>query len=67
VGGHCGAKEKVGGYQQSYLLYMYRTYVNQMNLNGKLRKKLGGANRGPRKNLGAAWPPRPPLELLLGI
>ena len=27
---------------ESYLLYMYRTYVNQMNLNGKLRTKLGG-------------------------
>jgi len=29
-----------------------------MNLNGKLRKKLGGGqNRGPSKNLGGLWPP----------
>jgi len=33
------------------------TYVNQMNLNGKLRKKLGGPNREPSKNLGVPWPP----------
>jgi len=49
---------KSRGGQQSYLLYMYRTYVNQMNLNGKLRKKLGG----PSKNLGGHGSPGPPLE-----
>jgi len=32
---------------------MYRTYVNQMNLNGKLRKKLGGQT----KIGGEPWPP----------
>jgi len=53
-GSHCGAKEKVGVGQQSYLLYMYRTYVNQMNLNGNLRKKLGGAKQ---KYGGAMAPP----------
>ena len=42
---------------ESYLLYMYSTYVNQMNLNGKLRKKLGGPNRRPSNNLGGPWPP----------
>jgi len=30
-------------------------YVNQTNLNGKLRK-----NWGPSKNLGGHGPPRPP-------
>jgi len=35
-------------------------YVNQTNLNGKLRKKLGGPNGGPRKNLGGPWPTQPP-------
>jgi len=40
------------------------TYVNQTNLNGKLRKKLaGGANGGPNKNLGGHGPPRPPLRI----
>jgi len=47
---------KSRGGQQSYLLYMYRTYVNQMNWNGKLRKKLGG----PSKNLGGPCPPLGP-------
>jgi len=42
VGGAIAGQGKSSGGQQSYLLYMYRTYVNQMNLNGKLRKKLGG-------------------------
>jgi len=36
---------------------MYRTYVNQMNLNGKLRKKLGGAKQGAKQKSGEAWPP----------
>jgi len=31
-----------------------------MNLNGKLRKKLEGANVGPNKNMGGHCPPRPP-------
>jgi len=48
---------------ESYLLYMYSTYVNRMNLNGKLRKKLGGPNRGPSNNLGDHGPPRPPLRI----
>jgi len=39
---------------------MYKTYVNQMNLNGELRKKLGGPSRGPIKNLGGPWPPQAP-------
>jgi len=43
---------KSRGGQQSYLLYMYRTYVNQMNLNGKLRKKLGG--HGPLR-IATGW------------
>jgi len=34
---------------ESYQLYIYSTYVDQMNLNGKL-KKIGGANRGPSNN-----------------
>jgi len=33
-----------------------------MNLNGKLRKKLGWPNRGPSKNMGGMAPPGPPLE-----
>jgi len=37
-------------------------HVNQKNLNGKLRKKLGGATRGPTKNMGAMAHPGPPLE-----
>jgi len=37
-------------------------YVNQTNLNGKLRKKLGGSNRGPSKNMGTMAHPGPPLE-----
>jgi len=43
---------------ESYL----SVYVYQMNLNGKLRKKLGGSSRGPSKNLGAIAHPGPPLE-----
>jgi len=36
-------------------------YVNQTNLNGKLRKKLE-----PSKNLGVAWPAQsPPLRIPL--
>jgi len=31
-------------------------YVNQTNLNGKLRKNLEAPNGGPSKNLGGAWP-----------
>jgi len=34
-----------------------------MNLNGKLRKKLGEPKRGPSKNLGCYGPPRPPLRI----
>jgi len=34
-------------------------YVIQTNLNGKLRKKLGG----PSKNLGGAWPTQAPLRI----
>jgi len=43
--------------------------VNQTNLNGKLRKKLGGVSRGPRKNLGGHGPLIPPVEppLLCGV
>ena len=37
-------------------------YVNQTNLNGKLRKKTVGAKRGPSKNLGGMAHPGPPLE-----
>jgi len=37
--------------------------VNQTNLNGKLRKKLGGPNGGPSKKLGGHGPPRPPLRI----
>jgi len=37
-------------------------YVNQTNLNGKLRKKLGRANGGPSKNLGVIAHLGPPLE-----
>ena len=33
-----------------------------MNLNGKLRKKLGDPNGGPSQNLGGSGPPSPPLE-----
>jgi len=32
-------------------------------LNGKLRKKLEGPNRGSSKNLGGHGPPRPPLRI----
>jgi len=28
-----------------------------MNLNGKLRKKLGGAKQGAKQKSGEAWPP----------
>jgi len=66
VGGHCGAKEKVGGYQQSYLLYMYRTYVNQMNLNGKLRKKLGGGKQRAKEKSGGGMAPQAPLRIATG-
>ena len=38
-------------------------YVNQTNLNGKLRNKLGGPNRRLSKNLGVHGPPRPPLRI----
>jgi len=38
-------------------------YVNQMNLNGKLRKKLEGLIGEPGKNLGGHGPPRPPLRI----
>jgi len=37
-------------------------YVNQTNLNGKLRKKWGWSNGGPSKNLRDHGPPRHPLE-----
>jgi len=40
------------------------TYVNQTNLNGKIRKT-GGENGGPSKNLGGMAHPGPPLESLL--
>jgi len=40
-------------------------YVNQTNLNGKLRKKLGGTTRGPSKNLGDHVPPRSPLRIAI--
>jgi len=36
---------------ERYLLYMYRTYVNQMNLNGKLRKNWG-AKQGAKQQSG---------------
>jgi len=42
-------------------------YVNQTNLNGKLRKKLGEPNGGPSKNLGGMAHPGPPLESPLDI
>jgi len=35
-------------------------YVNQTNLNEKLRKKLGGPNGGPSKKLGGMAQPDPP-------
>jgi len=35
-------------------------------LNGKLRKKTGGAKEGPSKNLGGHGPPTPSLESPLG-
>jgi len=39
-------------------------YVNQTNLNGKLRKKLGGTNGGQAKIWGGAWPTQaPPLRI----
>jgi len=47
---------------ESYLLYMYRTYVNQMNLNGKLRKKLGAKQGAKQKSGRAMAHPGPPLE-----
>ena len=39
-----------------------RAYVNQTNLCGKLRKKLGGPNRGQAKIWGAMAHPGSPLE-----
>ena len=35
-------------------------HVNQTNLNGKLRKKLGGPNGGSSKHLRGPWPTQPP-------
>jgi len=37
-------------------------YVNQTNLNGKLRKKLGGQTGGQAKNWGSMAHPGSPLE-----
>jgi len=37
-----------------------RAYVNQTNLNGKLRKKLGGQTGGQTKIWGAVAHPDPP-------
>jgi len=42
-------------------------YVNQTNLNGKLRKKLVGSYKGPTKNMGVHGPPIPPLESQLAL
>jgi len=39
-----------------------RAYVNQTNLYGKLRKKLGGPNGGQAKIWWAMTHPAPPLE-----
>ena len=59
-GGHCGAKEKVGGANINVIFHGYRTYVNQMNLNGKLRKNWGGQTGGQAKIWGAMTPRLPP-------
>jgi len=37
-----------------------------MNLNGKLRKKLGGPNGEPSKKLGEPWPTQAPLRIATG-
>ena len=60
VGGPLRGQGKSRGGQQSYLLYMYRTYVNQMNLNGKLRKNWGGKQEAKQKSGGAMAPQGPP-------
>jgi len=38
-----------------------------MNLNGKLRKKLGGPKRGSSKNLGWPWPTQAPLRIAAAL
>jgi len=66
VGGPLRGQGKSRGGQQSYLLDLYRTYVNQMNLNGKLRKKLGGQTGDQAKIWGGHGPPlESPLMICL--
>ena len=48
---------------ESYLLWLSTVYVNQMTLNGKLRKTVGGQTGGQPKICGWRGPPSlPPLE-----
>jgi len=42
-------------------------YVNQTNLNGKLRKNWGGQTGGQEKIWGGHGPPSPPLRIATGL